>query len=60
MRAAVLYDANTPLQIEQFDLPDIAPDQVRVRLVASGVCHSDYHVIKGDWPAYTGADRFGP
>jgi len=49
MKAAVLYDINTPLQIEQFDLPDIEDDQVRVRLVASGVCHSDWHVIKGEW-----------
>ena len=50
MKAAVLYDIKTPLQIEEFTLPDILPDQVRVRLVASGVCHSDWHVIKGDWP----------
>ena len=50
MKAAVLYDINEPLQIEQFALPDIEDDQVRVRLVASGVCHSDWHVIKGEWP----------
>lgn len=50
MRGAVLYAPKEPLAIEEFDLPDIAPDQVRVRLVASGVCHSDWHVIKGDWP----------
>ena len=50
MKAAVLYDINAPLQIEQFVLPDIEDDQVRVRLVASGVCHSDWHVIKGEWP----------
>jgi len=50
MKAAVLYDIKTPLQLEHFDLPDILPDQVRVRLVASGVCHSDWHVLKGDWP----------
>ena len=40
MKAAVLYDINTPLQIESFNLPDIEDDQVRVRLIASGVCHS--------------------
>ncbi len=49
MKAAVLYEANTPLVIEQFDLPDIADDQVRVRLMASGVCHSDWHIVKGEW-----------
>ncbi len=37
MKAAVLYETNTPLVIEQFDLPDVADDQVRVRLMASGV-----------------------
>jgi len=49
MKAAVLYEANKPLEIEQFDLPDIADDQVRVRLMASGVCHSDWHIVKGEW-----------
>ena len=49
MKAAVLYDFNTPLQIEKFDMPDIADDQVRVRLEASGVCHSDWHIVKGEW-----------
>ncbi len=49
MKAAVLYQANMPLRIEQFSLPDIADDQVRVRLMASGVCHSDWHIIKGEW-----------
>jgi S-(hydroxymethyl)glutathione dehydrogenase/alcohol dehydrogenase len=50
MKAAVLYEVKTPLQIEEFDLPPVGPDQVLVRLVASGVCHSDWHVVKGDWP----------
>ncbi|MEM7133133.1 MAG: Zn-dependent alcohol dehydrogenase [Chloroflexota bacterium] len=50
MKAAVLYDINIPLQIETFDLPNLEDDQVRVRLEASGVCHSDWHVIKGEWP----------
>ena len=40
MKAAVLYEINTPLKIEEFDLPDTGPNQVRVRIVASGVCHS--------------------
>ena len=50
MKAAVLYEINTPLKIEEFDLPDTGQNQVRVRIVASGVCHSDWHVVKGDWP----------
>ncbi len=49
MRAAVLYEANTPPVIEQFELPAVADHQVRVRLMASGVCHSDWHIVKGEW-----------
>lgn len=50
MKAAVLRVVKEPLVIEEFDLPDLARDQVHVKLAASGVCHSDWHVIKGDWP----------
>ena len=50
MKAAVLYETDTHLRIEDFDLPRPSANQVRVRLVASGVCHSDWHVVKGDWP----------
>ena len=50
MKAAVLYETDTHLKIEEFDLPSPSANQVRVRLVASGVCHSDWHVVKGEWP----------
>lgn len=50
MKAAVLRTIGTPLTIEEFELPAPARHQVQVKLAASGVCHSDWHVIKGDWP----------
>jgi S-(hydroxymethyl)glutathione dehydrogenase / alcohol dehydrogenase len=50
MQAAVLYEPNTPLRIEEFELPELGPQHVRVKVVASGVCHSDWHVVKGEWP----------
>ncbi len=50
MKAAVLRKIKEPLSIEEFDLPDLPCDQVHVQLAASGVCHSDWHVVKGDWP----------
>ena len=50
MRGAVLYEPNTALVIEELELPQVGPGHVLVRLVASGVCHSDWHIIKGDWP----------
>ncbi len=51
MKAAVLRAYNTPLEIEDIQLGNPAPREVRVRTVASGVCHSDLHVLEGSLPA---------
>lgn len=48
--AAVLYDAGEPLRVEEITLAEPAPNQVVVRLSASGVCHSDLSVIRGTFP----------
>ena len=50
MKAAVLRAVNAPLEIEEIELARPNPHEVRVRTVASGVCHSDLHVIVGDNP----------
>src|ERR671914_245124 len=49
MKAAVLYEARTPLVVETVDLDDPKEGEVLVRLASAGVCHSDYHVMKGEW-----------
>ena len=49
MKAAVLYEPNTPLVIEDLDLDAPKHGEVLVRMEASGVCHSDWHIIKGEW-----------
>lgn len=49
IRAAVLHRPHTPLEIMEFELPALRPGDIEVRIVASGVCHSDWHVIKGEW-----------
>ena len=49
MRAAVLYEPNTPLRIEDVSLDQPNDDEVLVRVTATGACHSDYHVIDGTW-----------
>ena len=49
MKAAVLYEANTPVVIEDLDMEEPAQGEVLVKLGASGVCHSDWHVVKGEW-----------
>ena len=48
-KAAVLYQPNTPLVIEQLDLQEPTDGEVLVKISAAGVCHSDYHVMKGEW-----------
>src|SRR3954453_18710786 len=53
VRAAVLHGGGKPLDIEEIDLVDTEPDQVRVRIVASGVCHSDLSVVRGRLPPPT-------
>jgi Zn-dependent alcohol dehydrogenase len=44
-KAAILVEPNAPLVIDEVDFPDPAPDQVLVKLFASGICHSQLHQI---------------
>jgi S-(hydroxymethyl)glutathione dehydrogenase/alcohol dehydrogenase len=46
----VLHAAGEPLRVQEITLFDPAPNQVIVRLTASGVCHSDLSVIRGTFP----------
>ena len=50
MRAAVLRQSGKPLAIEDVELLPVGPGAVRVRLAASGVCHSDLSLQTGDIP----------
>ena len=50
MKAALLHEFGKPLTIEEVPIPAPQPDEVLVRVEASGVCHSDLHMAKGDWP----------
>jgi len=47
VRAAVLPAVGAPLEITDIDLPDPGPGQVRIRLAAAGVCHSDLSLSDG-------------
>jgi S-(hydroxymethyl)glutathione dehydrogenase/alcohol dehydrogenase len=47
VRAAVLSAIGAPLEVTEIDLPDPGPGQVRVRLAAAGVCHSDLSLSNG-------------
>ena len=52
-RGAVLRTVGDPLQIEDITLAPLAPDQVRVHIAASGVCHSDVSQATGALPVGT-------
>ncbi|MEV5439153.1 Zn-dependent alcohol dehydrogenase [Streptomyces sp. NPDC052682] len=47
VRAAVLPAVGSPLEITGIELPDPGPGQVRIRLAAAGVCHSDLSLSNG-------------
>lgn len=46
-RAAIFREIGGELSVEEIDVDDPAPNEVRVRTVACGVCHSDLHFMQG-------------
>jgi S-(hydroxymethyl)glutathione dehydrogenase/alcohol dehydrogenase len=48
VKAAVCYEVNKPLVIEDVDLDPPGPDEVKVRLAATAICSSDLKLISGD------------
>jgi S-(hydroxymethyl)glutathione dehydrogenase / alcohol dehydrogenase len=47
VRAAVLRSTTSPVAVETIRLRDVGPDEVRVRIDATGVCHSDLSLARG-------------
>lgn len=50
VRAAVAWEKGTPLQIEEIDLDGPKKGEVLVRMVATGVCHTDAFTLSGADP----------
>ena len=50
MKAAVAHEFGAPLVLEEVPVPEPGPGQALVKLISSGVCHTDLHAIQGDWP----------
>jgi propanol-preferring alcohol dehydrogenase len=50
MKAAVVTKFGAPLEILDLPVPEPGPGQVLVRMEASGLCHTDIHAARGDWP----------
>ncbi|PSJ45024.1 S-(hydroxymethyl)glutathione dehydrogenase/class III alcohol dehydrogenase [Zobellella taiwanensis] len=63
-RAAVAWEAGKPLSIEEVDLMPPQKGEVLVRIVATGVCHTDAYTLSGDdaegvFPAILGHEGAG-
>ena len=63
VNAAVFHEIDAPPQIRSVVLPEPGPGQVRVRMAAAGVCHSDLSLSNGtlaqSWPAVLGHEGAG-
>jgi S-(hydroxymethyl)glutathione dehydrogenase / alcohol dehydrogenase len=53
MRAAVCYEFGKPLVIDDVVLDPPQTGEVRVKIAAAGICHSDIHLIRGEWGGET-------
>lgn len=50
MKAAVLYETNKPLVIEDISTKNPGPREVLLNVAYAGLCHSDLHFIEGLYP----------
>ena len=50
MRAAVVPELGARLEIRDIPVPTPGPGQVLVKIETSGLCHTDIHAARGDWP----------
>jgi S-(hydroxymethyl)glutathione dehydrogenase / alcohol dehydrogenase len=51
MKAAVLTEINAPLRIVELEQAPPKAGEARVKVKATGVCMSDWHIMNGDWPS---------
>ncbi|MBF9036052.1 alcohol dehydrogenase catalytic domain-containing protein [Rhodobacterales bacterium HKCCE2091] len=63
VKAAVAVAFNAPMVIEELELRDPGPGEVRVRIEAAAICHSDISYLDGGWggdlPAVYGHEAAG-
>jgi propanol-preferring alcohol dehydrogenase len=50
MKAAVVTNFQSPLEIQDLPVPEPGSGEVLVRIETSGLCHTDIHAAHGDWP----------
>lgn len=62
IKAALAKEKNYPLVIEEIEIDEPKEDEVLIRIVASGICHTDAESIKGNgapFPAVLGHEGSG-
>ncbi|SCF00202.1 alcohol dehydrogenase AdhP [Micromonospora tulbaghiae] len=50
MRASVVTAFDRPMEIVERPVPEVGPGEILVRVEASGLCHTDIHAARGEWP----------
>ena len=50
MKAAVVPTLGAPLEIRDVPVPEPGPGQVLVKIETCGLCHTDIHAARGEWP----------
>ena len=50
MQAAVVVAFGKPLEFRELDIPAPGPGEILIKTEACGVCHTDLHAARGDWP----------
>lgn len=53
MKAAVCYEFGEPLVVEEIEIDWPQEGEVKVKVDACAVCHSDVHLVKGEWGGTT-------
>ena len=50
MKAAIVHELGKPLQLEEVFVKEPVDNQILVKVITCGVCHTDLHACTGDWP----------
>ncbi|NLO47408.1 MAG: alcohol dehydrogenase catalytic domain-containing protein [Clostridiales bacterium] len=58
-KVAILPKINEPFVIEECDLSDPSPAQVRLKVKTCTICHSDIHSVKGEHGSFEGSGTVG-
>ena len=49
-KGALIWEFNQPWSIEEIEIGDPVKDEVKIRMEAAGMCHSDHHLVTGGIP----------